>query len=158
MGLQAITLMEAYIIENLRKNGVSNEELLHMDEQSLSNWKMFEDRFDYTILKKLAKQRGDQFSSIINEGYTVKFLTLNGLINLIQLKLGKNRDVDFAVHKDGISKLVVDNNDLDEVRKILSPNWKVTEKRDGLSIRSVFDNALDEERKKYSISIPNKKN
>jgi len=53
---------------------------------------------------------------------------------------------------------VVDNNDLDEVRKILSPIWKVTEKRDGLSIRSVFDNALDEERKKYSISIPNKKN
>jgi len=135
--LQAITLMEAYIIEDLRKQGISNEELLHINEQAISKWQVVDDRFDYTILLKLAERSGDQFSLIINEGYTVKFLTLNGLINLIQLKLEKKWDADFIVHEDGISNLVVDSYEHQVVQQILSPNWKVTEQSNGLSIRSV---------------------
>jgi len=129
--------MEAYIIENLRKQDVSNEELLHINEQAISKWQKLDDRFDYTILKKLAEQSGDQFTLIINEGYRVKFLTLNGLINLIQLKLEKKRDTDFVVHEDGISNLVLDSHERQVVRQILSPNWKVTEESDRLSIRSM---------------------
>lgn len=138
MELQAITLMEAYIIENLRKQGVSNEELLHINEQAISKWQVLNDQFDYTILKNLAEQSGDQFTLILNEGYTVKFLTLNGLINLTQLKFGKKRGTDFIVHEDGISNLVVDSHERKVVRQILSPNWKMTEESDGLSIRSAF--------------------
>lgn len=137
MALQAITLMEAYIIENLRKHGVSDEELLHINEQSISKWQQLDERFDYTLLEKLAVKSGDKFSSIINEGYTVKFLTLNGLINLIQLKLGKKRDLDFVVHEDGIRNLVVNANELKVVQQILSPNWEVVEESDGLTIRSI---------------------
>ena|SRR5690625_3664048 len=94
MELQSITLMEAYIIENLRKHGISNEELININEEAIEQWRQLNDRFDYTILKRLAEQSGDQYSLIINEGYRVKFLTLNGLINLVQLKLGKERVVD----------------------------------------------------------------
>src|SRR5690625_1154515 len=129
--------MKEYIIKNLRKKNVTNEELLHINQQAISKWQELDDQFDYTILKKLAEQRGDQFTLILNEGYTVKFLTLNGLINLIQLKLGKNRDIDFVVHEDGISNLVVESDERKVVRQILSPNWKMTGKSDGLSIRSV---------------------
>lgn len=136
MALVGITLMEAYMIENLRKNGITNEEIVHINDQRISNWKDVDDRFDYTVLQELAEQMGDQFASIIYEGYTVKFLTLNGLINLIQLKLGKQRDTDFVVHKDGISNLVVNAKELTIVQQILSPNWKVSEADDGISIRS----------------------
>jgi len=136
VGIQAITLMEAYIIENLRKHGISNEELLHINEQKIAKWKSLDDRFDFTLLQKLKAESNEKYSLIINEGYTVKFLTLNGLINLIELKLGKKRDVDFDVHEDGISKLIVDANERNEVKKILSPNWQMTEKSDGISIRS----------------------
>src|SRR5690625_8005363 len=101
--------IEAYINEDLRKHGISNEELLHINEQAISKWQVVDDRFDYTILLKLAERSGDQFSLIINEGYTVKFLTLNGLINLIQLKLEKKWDADFMVYDDGDSNLVVDS-------------------------------------------------
>lgn len=76
------------------------------------------------------------FAEIIHKGYRVKFLTLNVLINLIQLKLGKKRDVDFIVHDDGISKLAVDSSERPVVEKILSPNWKMIDSNDGLSIRS----------------------
>src|SRR5690625_3780413 len=98
MSVQAITLMEAYIIENLRKHGVSNEELIHIDDHAIERWETLDDRVDFSILKELAEQTGDAFSSIIHEGYSVKFLTLNGLINLIQLKFDKERNVDFDVH------------------------------------------------------------
>lgn len=138
MELQSITLMEAYIIENLRKHGISNEELININEEAIEQWRQLNDRFDYTILKRLAEQSGDQYSLIINEGYRVKFLTLNGLINLVQLKLGKERDVDFVVLEDGIRNLDVNDNEYKEIQKILSPNWKITETSDGLSIRSKF--------------------
>lgn len=138
MELQSITLMEAYIIENLRKHGISNEELININEEAIEQWRQLNDRFDYTILKRLAEQSGDQYSLIINEGYRVKFLTLNGLINLVHLKLGKERDVDFVVLEDGIRNLDVNDNEYKEIQKILSPNWKITETSDGLSIRSKF--------------------
>lgn len=136
MKVQAITLMEAYIIENLRRHGVSNDELLHMDEHAISEWERLDDRFDYTLLKELKEQSADQYSSIINDGYTVKFLTLNGLINLLDLKLAKKKDVDFTVHDDGIRNLIVDAKEKEEIQKILSPNWKISEENNRISIRS----------------------
>mgnify|MGYP001237738004 FL=1 len=53
MSLQEITLMEAYIIENLRKNGVSDEEIVRVDDKLIDEWKALDDRYDYTLFKKL---------------------------------------------------------------------------------------------------------
>lgn len=137
MDLQAITLMEAYLIENLRKHGVANEELLNINDEMIERWETFDTNFDFSILKKLAKKDRDGYVSIIRNGYTVKFLTLNGLINLVQLKLAKTKEVDFAVHDNGISKLVVNEKEREQVEQILSSNWQVTETDEGLSIRSI---------------------
>lgn len=137
MNVQAITLMEAYIIENLRKHGVSNEELIAINDRAIDEWEKLATGFDFAILTALAEQSGEQFSSIINDGYTVKFLTLNGLVNLVQLKLDQTKNVDFHVHEDGISNLVVDASERKQVEQILSPNWQVTATDNRLSIRSV---------------------
>lgn len=137
MKIESITLMEAYIIENLRKHGISNDELVNIDEQAIKHWKALEERFDFTMLENLAKKSKDKFSSIIYGGYRVKFLTINGLINLIELKLEKTRDTDFTVHEDGISRLVVDATELKQVQQLLSPNWQVVEEDKTISIRSI---------------------
>lgn len=137
MKTESITLMEAYMIENLRKHGVSNEELVNIDEQAMKHWETLEGRFDFTVLEKLAKEREDKFSSIIYDGYRVKFLTINGLINLVELKLGKTRDADFTVHEDGISHLAVDATELKLVKQMLSPNWQVEEEDNKFSISSI---------------------
>lgn len=138
MTLQAITLMEAYIIENLRKNGVSDEEILKITDESIQKWEKQDDRFDYTTLKKLATNTGDQFSSIIQHGYKVKFLTLNGLINLVELKLGKKRDTDFTVHDDGIRQLEINEDEQKVIQQLLSRNWKMTKTGKGITIRSQY--------------------
>lgn len=138
MTVQSITLMEAYIIEHLRKNGVSNEEIIQINDESVERWKQLDDRFDYTILQRLAEDTGDKFSAIINDGYNVKFLTINGLINLIELKCQQKRNEDFYVHEDGISHLHVSKDEQEMIEQILSPNWVLTETKEGLSIRSSF--------------------
>ena len=140
MSLQEITLMEAYIIENLRKNGVSDEEIVRVDDKLIDEWKALDDRYDYTLFKKLKEDMGDRFPAIVREGYRVKFLTINGLINLIELKIGKKRDVDFTVHEDGVSGLKVNEEELKVIEQILSLNWQVQKEGERISIRSKHTN------------------
>ncbi len=137
MVVHAITLHEAYMIENLRKQGVSNEELIQIDIQAIERWNDLDIDFDFNVLKNFAEANRDAYSSIILEGYQVKFLTLNGLINLVQLKFDKERDVDFTVHEDGISNLRLDKSRYSEMKQFLSQNWKVIEADNLIAIRSV---------------------
>ncbi len=94
--------------------------------------------FDFNVLKALAEENRDAYASIILEGYQVKFLTLNGLINLVQFKFDKERDVDFTVHEDGISNLRLDKSRYPEMKQFLSQNWKVIEADNLIAIRSVL--------------------
>lgn len=132
-----ITLQAAYMIENLRKHGVSNKELIEINDQSIERWNDLNLDFDFNVLKELAETDQDAYSTIVRDGYQVKFLTINGLINLIQLKFDKKRDVDFTVHEDGISNLELDENQYSKLRQFLSQNWKVIETDNRLAIRSV---------------------
>lgn len=136
MKTNAITLKEAYIIENLRKQEITNEELIQINDQTIEDWKDVIDSEDFDILKKLAEENKD-YISVIQDGYQVKFLTLNGLINLVQLKFNKKKDVDFTVHEDGISNLRLAEQDNPKMRQFLSQNWKVIEDGEKIEVRSV---------------------
>lgn len=137
MAVHTITLQAAYMIENLRKHGVSNKELIEINDQSIERWNDLKLDFDFNVLKELAETDQDAYSTIVRDGYQVKFLTINGLINLIQLKFDKKRDADFTVHEDGISNLELDENQYSKLRQFLSQNWKVIEIDNRLAIRSV---------------------
>lgn len=137
MSTESITLKEAYIIENLRKKGVTNEQLLQIEDQNIDSWKEVIETDDFNMLKALATNNKESYLSIIKVGYKVKFLTIHGLINLIQLKFNKEKDVDFTVHENGISDLKLDENSLLEVKQFLSQNWKVIENGEFIEVRSV---------------------
>lgn len=137
MVVHSITLHAAYMIENLKKQGVSNDELIKIDDQAINGWNDLDIDFDFNVLKALAEADQDAYVSIILEGYQVKFLTLNGLINLVQLKFDKERDADFTVHEDGISNLSLDKSRQPEMEQILSQNWKVIEADNRIAIRAV---------------------
>lgn len=136
MKVNAITLMEAYIIENLRKIDVTDEELIEINDESIKEWEKRNDNFDYHDLKKLAEENQTDYQSIVKDGYKVKFLTLNGLVNLIGLKFNKKRDTDFTVHENGIASLKIAPTELLKVRQMLSANWNLIETDEGISIRS----------------------
>src|SRR5699024_11132435 len=132
-----VTLYEAYMIENLKKQGISNSELINIDDQAIERWNKLDLDFDFNILKELAEKNEEVFAEIISEGYQVKFLTVKGLINLIQLKFDKQQDVDFTVHDDGISHMQLDKSRNQELKQFLSPNWKVLEEDNLVTIRAV---------------------
>src|SRR5690625_85261 len=107
MGLNKITLMEAYLIETIRSHGVSNDYLLtQVEQEDISEWEELNTNFDFNGLITLRNQNPSAFEDIINEGYSIKFLTFNGLQNLLKLKFNKQSGKDFIIGEKGINHLV----------------------------------------------------
>lgn len=140
MELNKITLMEAYLIETLRRNGITDHELLNQVElRDVSPWEEINQNFDFNILVQLADQDKEIFKSIILKGYNVKFVTYSGLQNLIYLKFDKIKERDYQLIDKGITGLRLKEDDFDKLKQILSKNWVILEKKiedsDMLSIK-----------------------
>ena len=102
--MESITLMEAYAIETLRGNGVDNDTIIkNIKNNDLEDFKKIKENMDFDALVDLSKQA--DFDSIVKDGYKVKFLTFNGLKNLIKMKFGKFADEDYQVDEFTISGL-----------------------------------------------------
>lgn len=122
MALERITLMEAYIIENLKNTGVTNHELIQVNDASIKQWEKDYENFDFTLLQALAEDE-ERLTSILEAGYQIKFLTFNGLINLLRLKFSKVPEQDFNQLEQGIEHLQVTEEQQATLKGMLSPNW-----------------------------------
>lgn len=128
MGINRISLPTAYMIETLRSNGISDEQILHqIKERDVTPWDRLHSNFDFTNLVELADQDGINFESIIQDGYTVKFITIRGLQTLLQLKFDKIVDRDYQVTETGISGLQLEESDFTVLKQLLSRNCKIQE-------------------------------
>lgn len=136
MTLEKISLMEAYIIETLRSTGVTNDELLQVNDTSIQSWSNVHENFDFAVLQSLAKNK-EAYHSIVTEGYKIKFLTFNGLVNMLRLKFDKTPEKDFEKHEDYVEKVHMEKDQRVELEQILSPNWTIVSADDGtISIQS----------------------
>ena len=128
MGVNKISLPTAYMIETLRSNHVSDQELLsQIEKKDVSVWNEIHSPFDFNELVTLADEDRDFFRSVIEDGYQVKFVTIYGLQRLLQLKFGKLPERDFTLNESGIDNLQIDKEKLILLKQILSNNWLVTE-------------------------------
>lgn len=129
MSAEKISLMDAYLIETLRKNGISDEEIIEVNDDRIEKWSPINEGFDFSQLKKLAANE-ESFASILQDGYTIKFLTYNGLMNLLRIRLDKKPERDFVKEEQGVRDLHVDSEQLATIKQMLSPNWTVTDTDD----------------------------
>ncbi len=128
MGINSISLPTAYMIETLRSNGISDEQILHqINDRDVTPWDRLHSNFDFTNLVELADQDRVRFESIIQDGYTVKFVTIRGLQTLLQLKFEKQADRDYQVTETGISGLQLEEADFMVLKQLLSRNCKIQE-------------------------------
>lgn len=128
MVVYKITLMEAYLIETLRKNGITDHELLNrVESRDVSPWREIDQNFDFNILVQLAHQDREVFTSIILQGYNVKFITYRGLQNLINLIFHKKVGRDYQLIEKGITGLILHGNDIVKLKQLLSRNWLIQE-------------------------------
>lgn len=139
MTVHKISLMDAYLIETLRNNDFSNEEIVSkVKTGNVESLQKFHKQFDFNELLKLANEDFDQFEDILDQGYQVKFVTFNGLKNLLSMRFGKVQDKDYELMEKGIKNLSLNQEQLASVKQMLSGNWVLSEvKEESESIVSI---------------------
>ncbi|GGA22918.1 hypothetical protein [Psychrobacillus lasiicapitis] len=126
-----ISLMDAYMIETLRSSGISNEEMVVLlEKKDISDLKRINKKFDFNNLLNLYEQDKDTFKSVLQDGYTVKFLTMNGLKNLLQMKFDKVAEKDYEISETGIHRLEIETQKFPALQQLLSINWLIEEQTD----------------------------
>ena len=131
-----LTMKEAVLLESLRSNGVSNQELLNM-----LNGRSWEETFstEYETLLNIYLQDKEHFIELLEDGYSVKFITLNGLKNLLKMKFNKLEDQDYKIVDNTFELLELNQQQLNTLRQLLSVNWVVEEhEREGLDPESIL--------------------
>lgn len=129
--MKQITLMEAYLIEILRSNDVSKNDILQaVENKKVTKFQTYHKDFDFTLLYELQKDLKD----ILIKGYQVKFLTLPGLKNLLRMKYDKEEGNDYETKETSLENLSLTKKELEDIKKWLSPNWSVIEKEESYSI------------------------
>lgn len=132
--MESITLMEAYAIETLRSNGISNDKIIeNIKANNLEEFKAVKENMDFDALVELSKNA--DFEAIVNDGYKVKFLTFNGLKNLIKMKFGKFADEDYQVDDFVISGLELEKNQQQDLENMLSANWTLSGEAGGVTVK-----------------------
>ena len=135
MTLQKINLMDAIMIETVRSNGISNEELIEKAlNKDVDDLKNLSTDFDFERLIELAENE-EIFKSIIHDGYQVSFVTRNGLKNLLKLKF-QITEGDYEQIENGYLNLEIHEDTLDSIRELISANWKIREiERHGSNVK-----------------------
>lgn len=124
MELQKITLMDAYLIETLRNKGISNQEILTKIEQgNVEEWKDLHKHFDFNELLTFADQDRKVLESVLEDGYQVKYVTFQGMQNLIKYRFGKVKDKDYQLTETGITNLQLNEDQVNTLKQMLSANW-----------------------------------
>ena len=130
MAVYKISLMEAYQIETLHSNNLSNEQIIaQINQGNIETWQALHEHFDFELLLNLANEDMKRFREILESGYQVKFMTFNGLKNLLRMRFKKEQDRDYTVQERGINRLVLTEAELAQVKQMLSVNWLLTEKK-----------------------------
>lgn len=126
MEINKVSLMEAYMIETLRSNGLTDQEILtQIEKKDISPWENLHTKFDFNDLIKLAEQNHKEFEAIILNGYQVKFVTFNGLKTLLKLKFNLLEEQDYQLTEKGITDLKITGKQLTKIKQVLSENWVI---------------------------------
>lgn len=124
--LNHISLMDAYLIETVRSNGISNEELIQKTlNKDFDTWREVLPKLNTERLVELAEDE-ETFKSIIEDGYKVKFVTMNGLKNLLKLKFQIDES-KYQQIENGILDIEISEDQLTGIKQFLSGNWNIHE-------------------------------
>lgn len=121
-----ISLPTVYKIETVRSKGISNEEMLAtLETGDVRSWSEFNPNFEFDELVELYQKDPAAFKEMLENGYSIKFVTLPGIKNILKLKYGFLEERDYQPTETGITGLQVDEEQYETIKKMLSKNWKL---------------------------------
>ena len=121
----AISMMEADGMELLKANGITYEQVAQ--QFSKNNTALpIEESFDFAVLKALFDADQQAFEQAYAGNYSVKFLTINGLRNILRMRFGIQVDAYETLEAgNGLSGVPATAETEQQLRKFVSSNWKV---------------------------------
>lgn len=122
----AISMMEAYTIELLKTHQYTFEQIKqYIENDELNRLKETYD-IDTESLKILWNEQAEEMEQAFAGNYKVKFVTINGLRNLLRMRFQISDDqYELLPEGNGLQSLHVDAIIEQQIRAMLSSNWKV---------------------------------
>lgn len=117
---------DALLLESLRSQGWSNEELLHrvtggdvpVDESKYE--------FDYGQLAALANEQPELFRRAVLDGYQIKYNTIRGIRSWIDVALGIEAKLELEEGQEAVEAELTET-EHSRLEDVLSYGWGVTE-------------------------------
>lgn len=122
----AISMMEAYMIELLKTHPYTFEQVKHYIENDELH--LLTDTYDIDpeSLKILLNENAEEMEQAFAGNYEVKFVTINGLKNLLRMRFQITDDqYELLPEGNGLQSLQIDPITEQQIRGMLSSNWKV---------------------------------
>ncbi len=120
-----ISMMEAYSIESLKKDGYTHDTLIHAFDS--------EENEQVQLLKKLYEKDRTLLQQVFNGYYKISFVTINGLKNLIHMRFGIDPET-YRIEANGLFDIQMDENIEKEIAAFISSNWTLKREEDRVSI------------------------
>ena len=128
-----INLLQAYELLALQQE-LTAEEILHdVKTKKTSDWAALISDWPMEELAKLATDEA-AFESALAGDYTISYITLPGLTNLLTQRFGLIKDDDFKVTDTAITHLRLTEQQQQQIAQMLSSNWQMQEQEDGYTI------------------------
>ncbi|BAK16558.1 hypothetical protein SSIL_2135 [Solibacillus silvestris StLB046] len=122
----AISMMEAYTIELLKNHPYTFEQIKHFIENDELHLLKNSYDIDTDSLRILLKENAKEMEQAFAGNYEVKFVTMNGLKNLLRMRFQISDDqYELLAEGNGLHFLQVDSITEQQIRGMLSSNWKV---------------------------------
>lgn len=122
----AISMMEAYTIELLKNHPYTFEQIKYFIENDELHLLTNSYDIDTDSLRILLKENAQEMEQAFAGNYEVKFVTLNGLKNLLRMRFQISDDqYELLAEGNGLHFLQVDSITEQQIRGMLSSNWKV---------------------------------
>lgn len=122
----AISMMEAYMIELLKNHPYTFEQVKHYIENGELHILTDTYNIDVASLKVLLNEHEKEMEQAFAGDYQVKFVTINGLKNLLRMRFQISEDrYELLPEGNGLQDLQVDSITEQLIRGMLSSNWKV---------------------------------
>lgn len=138
--INKITLMESYLIETLRANGISDEKILaKVRARKIEEFAQYDERFDFAGLFTLDEV--GILENILENGYEIKFLTFTGLVNMLQLKFNKIENEHYKVENFTIVDLQLTKEEARTLEQMLSSNWSLSSENSSVTIKPIANPA-----------------
>lgn len=122
----AISMMDAYTIELLKTHPYTFEQIKHFIENNKLHLLTDSYEIDTESLKSLFYEQAIEMEQAFAGSYEVKFVTLNGLKNLLRMRFQISDDQYKPLPEgNGLQSLRADSFTEQQIRGMLSSNWKI---------------------------------